>query len=115
MDEQIRQAFEELRAIYVEAQAKAGPVLARLQPWIRAAQRAEELGLTANSTEDEIIEAFANTLRLDDLPLRPLVPQVLKPGAPAEILEAGRQVEQLWVSIGAALGTLGGAVLGAVR
>jgi len=115
VDVDVKASFEELRKLYADTQAKAAPLLAKLRPWIQAAQHAEKLGLTADSTADQIIDAFANSVDFADMPQRPLIPQVLKAGAPAAIAEAGRQVEKINVDVGTAVGTLAGAIVGAMR
>jgi hypothetical protein len=107
----VKEKLDAVAAIYQDAQAKAAPLLAELEPYLDAAKAAHKLGLTADSTADEIIAAFANRVDLT-APNVNVVPSVLEAGAPGQIQQAGEQLVATWQLIGTTIGQVVGIIAG---
>jgi hypothetical protein len=107
----VKEKIDALAQMYNEVNERAKPLLAELQPYLDVAREAERLGLSADSTAEEIIDAFAGKLDLS-IPAPTIVPQVLSAGAPQQIREAGESLNAASRTIGALVGQVAGIVLG---
>jgi hypothetical protein len=106
----VKEKIDAIAAIFAEAQEKAGPLLAELQPYLDVAREAERMGLSEDSTAEQIIDAFAGKLDLA-IPAPTIVPQVLSAGAPKQIREAGESLLATHRTIGALIGQVAGIIL----
>lgn len=107
----VKEKIEQVAAIFRDAQQRAEPLLNELGPYIEVAREAERLGITANSTPEQIVDAFAGTLDLS-VPVPDDAPELLSKNAPAQIREAGEKITAASRTIGGLVGELGGIVLG---
>jgi hypothetical protein len=107
----VKEKINQVTEIFRDAQQRAEPLLAELQPYLDAAKAVERLGLSADASADEIIEAFANRVDLG-VPAVQVVPQVLQAGAPAEIRKAGESLIATHQAIGALIGQVLGIIVG---
>lgn len=90
-DLSLKERFEQIAAATKEYEAKMAELTPGLKPYIDAAVAAQRLGLTAKSTPDEIISAFAGAVNIGPKH-REAIPSVLALGAPEEIRKAGEDL-----------------------
>jgi hypothetical protein len=107
----VKERIDQVNEIFRRAAVEAGPLMADLKQYRAAIAKAEALGLTADSTADEVIEAFARGVDIGP-PLREQIPQVLATGAPAEIDKAAQTLIETHKALGATVGQIAGIVLG---
>lgn len=107
----VKERFEALQAVTQKYLDDIAPLVDGLGPYIEAAKQAKALGLTAQSSADEVIEAFANSVSIS--PQAALVlPTVLQAGGPGEIERAIESVlagkRELGIAVGSILGIVAG-------
>jgi hypothetical protein len=109
--ESVKARLDQVAAIFRDAQQRAEPLLADLQPYLDAARQAERMGLSADSTPEQIIEAFAGRVDLA-LPTTQVVPSVLQAGDPQAIREAGESLIATHKAVGSLIGNVLGIIAG---
>lgn len=107
----VKERLEKAAEILQKAQTEAAPYLEGLDDYLAAAAAAHRLGLTEESSSDDIINVFANATP-DELPYFKIIPQTLEAGAPKAIKDAGEQLISTFKAIGTTIGSVIGIIAG---
>jgi len=107
----VKEKINVVAEIFRDAQQRAEPLLKELGPYLDVAREAERLGLAADASGEQILDAFAGKLDLS-VPAAVDVPQLLSTAAPAEIRQAGEKLTAMSHTVGAMVGQLVGIIAG---
>jgi len=106
----ISEKLKALEEIFADANAKAAPLLAELEPYLAVHEAAKAAGVGKAASAMEIAQGFAGQVDLSP-PKPEQIPSTLDPNAAKEIDDAAATLIEKYKTVGAAVGKVIGAAI----